>query len=237
MKPSGRGHPRHRDGLQAFRSGDLDGCVDDAVDVQLGSRPAAARRTPAPEDVQGRGSFTGSSAGASDMAAISHTEVLVLSVYDAYSLCMTYTVEVERARQVLRPHPRARGVDLRIEQGHRLRPARAQRRRQDHPGPDPGDPGPGRRGQRAGRRPRPGHQGREIRRVIGLTGQYAAVDDVLTGAENLRDGGPPPQAVEPGRATTYRRAAHRVRPGRRGRASRSHLLGWHASAGSTWPCR
>ncbi len=28
-------------------------------------------------------------------------------------------------------------------------------------------------------------QGREIRRVIGLTGQYAAVDDVLTGAENL----------------------------------------------------
>jgi ABC-2 type transport system ATP-binding protein len=28
-------------------------------------------------------------------------------------------------------------------------------------------------------------QGREVRRVIGLTGQYAAVDDVLTGAENL----------------------------------------------------
>jgi ABC-2 type transport system ATP-binding protein len=28
-------------------------------------------------------------------------------------------------------------------------------------------------------------EGREIRRIIGLTGQYAAVDDVLTGAENL----------------------------------------------------
>ena len=78
------------------------------------------------------------------------------------------------------------GVDLTVPTGHRARPARTQRRRQDHHRPHPHHPpearrrlGRGRRGRRAGARRA------TVRRRIGLSGQYAAVDEYLTGFENL----------------------------------------------------
>ena len=80
-------------------------------------------------------------------------------------------------------------VDLAHRDRHHLRAARPQRRRQDHAGPDPGHAGPTRRGHRRCRRARPPRRPDGVRRSIGLTGQYAAVDDVLTGEENLRDDG------------------------------------------------
>ena len=70
-----------------------------------------------------------------------------------------------------------------------------------------------------------------VRAVIGVTGQFSAVDGLFTGEENLqlmadlrhlgkRDGPP-----------ARRRAARAVRPGRRGRASRSSTYsGGHAAA-------
>ena len=68
-----------------------------------------------------------------------------------------------------------------------------------------------------------------VRAAIGVTGQFSAVDDLLTGEENLllmadlhhlgRRRGPPAR----------RRAARAVRPGRRGRRSRRHLLRRHAA--------
>ena len=78
------------------------------------------------------------------------------------------------------------GLDLDGAGGHRAGPARPQRRRQDHHRAHPHHPARARR--RAGRRSpgstssaRPG----ELRRIIGLSGQYAAVDEYLTGFENL----------------------------------------------------
>jgi oleandomycin transport system ATP-binding protein len=46
--------------------------------------------------------------------------------------------------------------------------------------PDPARPGPRHR-----RRPRRGARAHQVRRLIGLTGQYASVDETLTGTENL----------------------------------------------------
>ena len=70
---------------------------------------------------------------------------------------------------------------------HRVRPARPQRRGQDHARQHP---------HHARRRPRPGarrsrastseRDAKQVRARIGLTGQYAAVDEDLTGRENLR---------------------------------------------------
>ena len=79
------------------------------------------------------------------------------------------------------------GIDLRVAPGLRVRPARAQRRRQDHRGPgphhhprSPTPAGPRCSGIDVAEDP----QG--IRERIGLAGQYAAVDENLTGRENLR---------------------------------------------------
>ena len=78
------------------------------------------------------------------------------------------------------------GVDLDGRGGHRPRPARAERRRQDHDRPDPRHAAPGRRGPGdRGRASTSGRRPTQIRRVIGLSGQYAAVDENLTGRENL----------------------------------------------------
>ena len=78
------------------------------------------------------------------------------------------------------------GVDLEVRVGHRLRPARAERRRQDDSRPHPDD---------ARSRPTPAAlalpvstcaaKRRALRERIGLAGQYAAVDENLTGFENL----------------------------------------------------
>ena len=70
--------------------------------------------------------------------------------------------------------------------GHRARPARPQRRRQDHRRAHPRDAAAGRRRHRPRRRTRR-RQGRrrKVRQTIGLTGQYASVDEDLTGTQNL----------------------------------------------------
>ena len=77
------------------------------------------------------------------------------------------------------------GIDLDVREGHRLRAARTERRRQDDDGAHPVHPDPGRRrrGQVAGHDLRSDADG--VRASIGVTGQFSAVDDLLTGEENL----------------------------------------------------
>jgi ABC-2 type transport system ATP-binding protein len=106
-------------------------------------------------------------------------------VYAAYSLCMTYTVEVTGLTKAYGSTRALDGVDLRIEAGTVY-----------------GLLGPNGAGKTTLVRAlstlvRPdsgsalvvGHDlladPDAVRRSIGLTGQYAAVDDVLTGTENL----------------------------------------------------
>ncbi len=78
------------------------------------------------------------------------------------------------------------GVDLRVERGIVLRPARAERRGQDDGGADPDDAAasPTRAAASVAGIDVLRHPA-QVREKIGLAGQYAAVDDNLTGAENL----------------------------------------------------
>jgi ABC-2 type transport system ATP-binding protein len=79
-----------------------------------------------------------------------------------------------------------KGIDLRVERGTMLRSARPQRRRQNHHRPHPQHSAAVRRWDRHRRRPRRRPRSPDaVRRVIGLTGQSAAVDELLTGRENL----------------------------------------------------
>ncbi len=77
-----------------------------------------------------------------------------------------------------------RGVDLEVER-QRLRAARLERRGQDHDRPHPVDAAQSgcRDGQDEGFDV-PTHVP-EVRQSINLTGQFAAVDEILTGRENL----------------------------------------------------
>jgi ABC-2 type transport system ATP-binding protein len=111
--------------------------------------------------------------------------MLALSVYAAYSLCMTYTVQVDALTKTFGQTHALEGVDLRIATGSIY-----------------GLLGPNGAGKTtlvrilstlvrpdSGTALVAGHDltsdADGIRRSIGLTGQYAAVDDVLTGEENL----------------------------------------------------
>jgi ABC-2 type transport system ATP-binding protein len=111
--------------------------------------------------------------------------MLALSVYAAYSLCMTYTVNVEALTKSFGQTRALDGVDLRITTGSIY-----------------GLLGPNGAGKTtlvrilatlvradSGTARVAGHDlvrdADGVRRSIGLTGQYAAVDDVLTGRENL----------------------------------------------------
>ncbi len=108
-----------------------------------------------------------------------------LSVYAAYSLCMTYTVQLESLTKTFGQTRALDDVDLRIATGTIY-----------------GLLGPNGAGKTtlvrilatlvrpdAGTAVVAGHDllsdADGVRRSIGLTGQYAAVDDVLTGEENL----------------------------------------------------
>ena len=73
-------------------------------------------------------------------------------------------------------------------------------------------------------------QADDIRRVIGLSGQYAAVDENLTGRENLWLFGRLYHLPSRGGATPRGRAARAVRAHRRRRPRRQDLLGRHAAA-------
>jgi ABC-2 type transport system ATP-binding protein len=72
-------------------------------------------------------------------------------------------------------------------------------------------------------------QAQQLRRVIGLSGQYAAVDENLTGRENLWMFGRPYQLSSP-ESKKRRGAADPVRPGRCGRSGRQDLFGRHAAS-------
>ena len=77
-------------------------------------------------------------------------------------------------------------VDLSVAAGIGLRAARPERGRQDHDGPHPLHADPGRLRLGAYRRSRRGRRRRRGAGVIGVTGQFSAVDNLLTGDENLR---------------------------------------------------
>ena len=114
------------------------------------------------------------------------------------------------------------GVDLDVAAGQRVRPARPERGRQDHHRAHPGH---------ADRAPTPAGPGwpastssrdrRQVRRRISLTGQYAAVDDLQTGEENLRMMGAAGRPARRPGPPPGGRAAGAVRPGRRRPAARS----------------
>ena len=69
-----------------------------------------------------------------------------------------------------------------------------------------------------------------VRRRIGLTGQYAAVEERLTGRENMQYVGRLFHMPKAERLAARRGVARAVRPGRRRRPGRQDLLGWHAAA-------
>ena len=79
--------------------------------------------------------------------------------------------------------------------GHRARPARPQRGRQDDHDPGPHDAAQADAGSASGGGPRRRPRRRRAAGRIGLAGQYAAVDENLTGQENLTMVGPPVRHV------------------------------------------
>ena len=73
----------------------------------------------------------------------------------------------------------------------------------------------------------------EVRRRIGLVGQYAAVDEVLTGRQNLVMFGRLNHLGHAGRGTTGGRTARAVQPDRGGRPVGDTPAG--CAGGSIWP--
>jgi ABC-2 type transport system ATP-binding protein len=72
-----------------------------------------------------------------------------------------------------------------------------------------------------------------VRDAIGVTGQFSAVDKLLTGRENLVLRADLTHMGQSRRPPAGRRAARPVRSARGGRQGGSHLLGWDAPAAST----
>ena len=69
----------------------------------------------------------------------------------------------------------------------------------------------------------------QVRASIGLAGQFAAVDENLTGRENLRLVGRLATCSQASTSAAGHRAARAVRAQRRGRPAGQDLLGWHAA--------
>ena len=130
------------------------------------------------------------------------------------------------------------GVDLDVRRGHRHGGARAERRREDHPRPDPVHPA---RPPTPAGRPSPAttwwRQPRQLRRVIGLTGQYASVDEKLSGWENLYMIGRLLDLSRKDARAARRRAAGAVLAHRGGQAARRARTPAACGAGSTSPRR
>ena len=118
---------------------------------------------------------------------------------------MQYAIEAEGLTKRFGDTQALDGVDLAVAAGHRARRARAQRRRQDHRRPHPRHAAAGRR------RHAPASRGYDVvtrRRSrsaepIGLTGQYASVDEDLTGTPEPGHDRP---AARPGSRATPRPA-------------------------------
>ena len=123
------------------------------------------------------------------------------------------------------------GVDLSVRTGQGARPARPERCRQDdgsaHPHDAASGPTPGGRSSTASTCVA---EPMRAKARIGLTGQYAAVDERLTGAENLEHVGRLYHMPGRGGPRARARAARAVRPRRRRRPRRQGLLGWHAAS-------
>jgi|GEM_PF-6815561 len=68
----------------------------------------------------------------------------------------------------------------------------------------------------------------DVRRSIGLTGQSAAVDELLTGRENLVMMGRAVSPDEAKRSCASRRTTRGVRSCRRSKPARKNVLWWHA---------
>ena len=143
-----------------------------------------------------------------------------------YTISMTYTETITEPTATWQRRSRCRGctkrfgdravldgLDLTVAPGRGLRPARPERRRQVdvHPHPHHADAGRRRR-----RRASPATTSPPIpmavRRAISVTGQATAVDELLTGRENLRDDRPHRRAAPARRPPPGRRAARPVRP-------------------------
>ena len=130
------------------------------------------------------------------------------------------------------------GIDFEVAAGDRARPARPERRRQDHrrAGPDD-DPPPRRRPGRPCSASTSPATPRRCAQRIGLAGQYAAIDENLTGRENLRLIGRlthlPAGAIARPRPTSCSSASASPTPptGRRARTRAA------CAGASTWPPR
>ena len=121
---------------------------------------------------------------------------------------------------------------------HRARAARAERRRQDDRRPHPDDDAASPTG--AGARARASTWSRDAPTAaprIGLAGQYAAVDENLTGRENLRMVGRLNHLSAGRIGAARRRAARAVRPHRRRRPAARRPTPAACAAGSTWAPR
>ena len=77
------------------------------------------------------------------------------------------------------------GIDLEVARRRGPRRARPQRRRQDHDAPDARDAAPDRRRPRRDLGVDVARHPHVVRQLVGLTGQYASVDENLTARENL----------------------------------------------------
>ena len=100
---------------------------------------------------------------------------------------MTYAIEADSLEKTFGGTVRALdGVSFEVAPRHRARPARTERGRQDHHGAHPHHPRscPTRAG-RGARASTYAQATAAIRSHIGLAGQYAAVDENLTGRENI----------------------------------------------------
>ena len=145
---------------------------------------------------------------------------------------MPYAIEADDLQKTFTGKHQVRaldGVSFNVEEGTVFGLLGPERLGQDHRGAHPDHHpegrrrvGPGARPRRARRRPA------WCGRLIGLAGQYAAVDENLTGRENLADGreAEPPASVL--RHRSGHRAARPVRPRRRRRPPAQDLLGRHA---------
>ena len=123
-----------------------------------------------------------------------------------------------------------------VARRHRLRRAGPERRRQDHHDPHAGHaaatPTPARRASSATTSwPRPP----PCAGSVSLTGQFASVDEELTGRENLLLLGRLLGLRQAPTAGARRRAARRVRPGRRRRQARVATTRAACAGGSTSP--
>ena len=147
---------------------------------------------------------------------------------------MDNAIIVEAPREAVRIGRRARRRRLLRADRHRARPARPERRRarprrcaSSPRSCSPTAAAPRCSASTSTRDPQ------AVRERIGLAGQYAAVDENLTGHENLRMVGQLSHLVRRRSRARGRRAARALRPHRRRRPARAHLLAAACAAGST----